>query len=47
MKSIAACLFIRYKIKVVMDLVPDYVAGGGPKMKGKLPVRFTKREHSM
>jgi cytochrome P450 len=47
MKSIAACLFERYKIEVVMDGMPDYVAGGALKLKGGLPVKFTKREHSM
>ncbi|XP_078150295.1 cytochrome P450 CYP94D108-like isoform X1 [Carex rostrata] len=45
MKSIAAFLFERYKIEVVMEGKPDHLVGGTLKMKGGLPAKFSKREH--
>lgn len=47
MKSIAACLFERYKIEVVREGLPGYLTAGTLKMKGGLPVKFSKREHNM
>ncbi|KAJ4796121.1 Cytochrome P450 [Rhynchospora pubera] len=47
MKSIAACLFERYKLEVVMEGGPNYGARGTLKMTGGLPVKIARREHNM